>query len=258
VILAGRFFAIIALMVIFTACSVSCEQEASSPSQSESTILPESSAKPTPDVTQEKVKDIESVMAKAEQIGIHVLSISHKGDIMTIACQADSYSTFTEYITALGESGRFSTPIPSPPEGYPYIKAGTINLKPKYQYIDMPAVYYEVNQALTPMTDSDAIAIIVSIAKKSGIDISVDSDKFRVPAPVLSQEKVGGDTYNLISFRNIQVQGDYDNVMAFVTDLDSGKTLQTMVLTELIFTPTEPNGEIEAKAAMSVDIYSKH
>ena len=93
---------------------------------------------------------------------------------------------------------------------------------------ELQAAYDNVTSNLAPLTDSAAIAMLVSIAEQSGIDIN--SDKFRVPSATHSTAKVGGGTYQLISFRNIQVQGDYDDVMAFISDLDSGTTLNNMVL----------------------------
>ena len=57
-------------------------------------------------------------------------AITHEGSSITFTCQADSYTTFREYKTALEESGRFLTPV-TPPEGYPYVKGGPIKLEPK-------------------------------------------------------------------------------------------------------------------------------
>ena len=94
----------------------------------------------------------------------------------------------------------------------------------------LQAEYDEINHALAPITDSAAIAMLVGIAGESGIDIEPDSGKFRVPSATFSQIEVAGGNYQVLSFRNIHVQGDYDNVMAFISDLDSGKTLKTMVL----------------------------
>lgn len=104
---------------------------------------------------------------------------------------------------------------------------------------ELQAEYEEVNSLLAPMTDSDAIARLVGIAEENGIDISQGSGIFRVPSASFSQMKVGGGDYQLVSFRNIYVQGDYDSVMAFISDLDSGKTLKTMVLKRVVTTETE-------------------
>ena len=94
----------------------------------------------------------------------------------------------------------------------------------------LQAEYDKVNSFLAPMPASDAIAKLVGIAEKSGIDVSESADNFRVPSAALRDEKVGESTYQVLSFKNISVQGSYDNVMAFISDLDSGKTQETMVL----------------------------
>lgn len=74
-------------------------------------------------------EDLEVIRGEAEKLGVQVESAVHTGNSITIVCQADSYLTFRDYLTALEESGRFATPIP-PPEGYPYTKAGTIDVEP--------------------------------------------------------------------------------------------------------------------------------
>jgi len=117
----------------------------------------------------------------------------------------------------------------------------------------LKAEYDEVNLSLAPMTASDAIAILVDIAEKSGIDTDETADKFRVPSAAFSQAKVGGGTYQLLSFSNISVQGDYDSVMAFISDLDSGKTLNNMVLKKVNITQADN----ETAATLGVVIYTK-
>jgi len=114
------------------------------------------------------------------------------------------------------------------------VKLGAVVSKPLPSGEELLAEYEECNLALAPMTDRDAIAVLVSIAEKNGIDTEEDSGKFRVPSATFSQAPVGGGSYQLLSFKNIHVQGDYDNVMAFIADLDSDKTLKTiMVLTRV-------------------------
>jgi len=75
-------------------------------------------------------EDVRVINSKAEELGIEVKSINHEGGRITVACQADNYTAFREYKTVLEESGRFLTPI-VPPEGYPYVKGGSIKLEPK-------------------------------------------------------------------------------------------------------------------------------
>ena len=112
----------------------------------------------------------------------------------------------------------------------------------------LQAEYEEVNTALAPMIDSEAIAMLVSIAEKSGIDVGPSAGKFRVPSVSPKEVKVGGGTYRVVSFGNIRVQGDYDSVMAFISDLDSGKTLPTMVLTGVTVSEVEITYSGEEKA----------
>ena len=97
----------------------------------------------------------------------------------------------------------------------------------------------EVNLALAPMTDSVAIAKLVSIAEKSGIDVDKDAGKLRISPATVREEKRGGSTYQVLSFTGITVQGDYDKVMAFIRDLDSGETLETMVLKKVTIKEVE-------------------
>ncbi|MFC2004000.1 hypothetical protein ACFLUK_00425, partial [Chloroflexota bacterium] len=119
---------------------------------------------------------------------------------------------------------------------------------------ELKAEYEDVNQALAPMADSaDYIAMLVRIARESGIDTNPDTGKFTVPPVTFSQVKMGGNTYQLISFKGIHVQGDYNDVMAFTSDLDSGEfmldsdniTRKTMVLTRVSTSEvnTEASGE---------------
>jgi len=110
------------------------------------------------------------------------------------------------------------------------VKLAAVVARPLPSSEELQAEYEEYNRSLAPITDSDAIAMLVSIAEKSGIDTNPDSDKFLVRSATFDQAVVGENTYQLLSFRDIKVQGDYDNVIAFISDLDSGETLKTMVL----------------------------
>ena len=61
---------------------------------------------------------------------MQVASVLHEGIKISVEAEAPSYTAFREYITALEESGRFSSPVP-PPEGYPYTTSGIIKLESK-------------------------------------------------------------------------------------------------------------------------------
>jgi len=109
-------------------------------------------------------------------------------------------------------------------------KLNVILARPLPSVEQLQAEYEAVNLALAPMTDVDAIAMLVGIAEENGIDVDEASHKFSVPTATVSRVSMAGDSYQLLSFNSVKVQGDYDNVMAFISDLDSGKTLNTMKL----------------------------
>jgi len=151
-------------------------------------------------------------------------------------------------------------------------KISLIVAKPLPSGEDLQAEYDKVNSALamTDVESSDdenitidakAIARIVGIAEKSGID--TDSGKLVVPQAKSKEEKVGGGTYQVFSFTNISVQGDYSNVMAFISDLDSGETQETIVLRRVDIKQIEVKGEgegvtrTETVATLDVDLYTK-
>ena len=112
----------------------------------------------------------------------------------------------------------------------------------------LQAEYEEVNTALAPMTASEAIATLVGIAERNGIDVGQSAGKFHVPSVSVREVKVGGGTFQVLSFGGVRVQGDYDSVMAFISDLDSGKTLPTMVLTVVTTSEAEITYSGEEKA----------
>ncbi|MBA7604464.1 hypothetical protein ES703_11586 [subsurface metagenome] len=125
--------------------------------------------------------------------------------------------------------------------------------------------YDEVNVFLAPITGSDALTDLVGIAKKSGINVDPESGKLSIPPPTVSEKKVGDGSYQVLSFKNVRAQGDYNRVMAFISALDSGEELDTMVLvlTRINTSQVEviAEGEEETKtetvATLDVDIYTK-
>jgi len=103
--------------------------------------------------------------------------------------------------------------------------------KPLPSMKELQTEYDEVNLALAPMPVPEVLKTIVGIARESGIDVEPASGKFHIPPPSEPKEKkMAVGTYEIISFQGIKAQGDYDSVMAFIADLDSGKTKQNMVL----------------------------
>ncbi len=135
-------------------------------------------------------------------------------------------------------SGIVAKPLPSADE-----------LRAEFDNVTMALAFIEVNQVLVPITDTSAIEMLVSIAEKNGIDVDPDPDsgKFLIsPASAaVREEKRGGISYQVLSFRNISVQGDHESVMAFISDLDSGNTLETMVLRKVAINQVEVKGEGE-------------
>jgi hypothetical protein len=84
----------------------------------------------------------------------------------------------------------------------------------------------DIDVALSSMGDNVTIAMLVSLAAKNGIDISEDSGRFVVPIP---SHHNGPGSYKIVSFSGIHVQGDYNNVMAFIGTLDSDEKLDTLI-----------------------------
>lgn len=95
----------------------------------------------------------------------------------------------------------------------------------------LQAKYDNVTAALKPMETPEALEVLVDIARKSGLDVSPESGKFSITAPGQpTEKKLTEGTYQVLSFGNIRVQGDYDTVMNFISDLDAGSTLEAMIL----------------------------
>jgi hypothetical protein len=103
--------------------------------------------------------------------------------------------------------------------------------KPLPNMEELQAKYDGVNLALAPLAKPDALEIIVGIARESGIDVDPAHSKIQIPPPSGPKEKkMGEGTYQVLSIGGIRVEGDYDSVMSFIADLDSGATMETLVL----------------------------
>ncbi|MFC1899359.1 hypothetical protein ACFLXP_03405 [Chloroflexota bacterium] len=133
------------------------------------------------------------------------------------------------------------------------------SLTPKDQ---LEKEYSDVNSVLAPMTDIEAIALIVSIAENNGITID-NPEKFNVPSVNLRKEIVGASSYEVLSFQNIIAQGNHDSIISFISDLDTGTTQKNIVLKSVSLSQVEVIKEgsdittTETKTTMNVDIYTK-
>ncbi len=142
-------------------------------------------------------------------------------------------------------------------------KLSLIVNKPLASKEELKEEYDKVNDALAPMEDEDAIAMLVGIAEESGINVAPDSDKLIVPSVKEEDVQVGGGTYQVFSFKSLSVQGSYENVMAFISNLDSGTTRKTLVLKRVDIRQVEVQDEsgertwIETQATLDVDLYTK-
>ncbi|MFC1860400.1 hypothetical protein ACFLYC_02370 [Chloroflexota bacterium] len=128
---------------------------------------------------------------------------------------------------------------------------------------ELQAEYNRVNFLLTPIEDVDAIAMLVDIADRNGINIDPSSDRVRIPSAVAKIEKLKGGIYEILSFNNISVRGDYNRVMAFISDLDLGITKETIVLRKFDIRQDSIEGEDKGMtmgsviATLDVDFYMK-
>ncbi len=142
------------------------------------------------------------------------------------------------------------------------------------------AKYKAANDVLAPLTVEDALAVVVAIAEKHGIDVAPEAANLSIPAPVvITRARVGSGSYQLMSINNVRVEGKYDNVLAFLTDLDLGETqevvldsgkkrafvglLKRVILSrQEVIVETPPGGkplppEINASAVLDFVIYVK-
>jgi len=73
--------------------------------------------------------DLAIIRNEAERFNVQIQSITHEGNSINVICDADSYTVFREFLTALEESGRFLSPIPEP-ERFPYLEGGKVTITP--------------------------------------------------------------------------------------------------------------------------------
>jgi hypothetical protein len=97
----------------------------------------------------------------------------------------------------------------------------------------LQAEYDKIKFALAPISNFAAVETLVNMAEDRGINVDKDAGKLRITPAISREEKKGGATYQILSFKNVSVQGAYDRVMAFIATLDSGETQKTIILTKV-------------------------
>lgn len=139
------------------------------------------------------------------------------------------------------------------------VQVGLIATRPLPSDAKLRQEHAAVNEALLPIAPSDAIATIVDIAEASGINVVPDSGKLSVSPISMRDARVGESNFQVLSFGSIMVQGDYEIVMAFISDLDSGEVLENMVLRSVTISQAEVSSEnvTITTATLNVDIYTK-
>jgi len=137
-------------------------------------------------------------------------------------------------------------------------KLSIILVNPLISDDQLQTEYDDVIQKLAPISSSQAIEMLVTLAKESGINTDKDAPKLKIPPASIGTATLGGNTYRLITFSNISVQGDYDSILAFISALDSGNPIETLVLTrvntaeiEVAVTGEEGNRRAEFQSVIS-------
>ncbi len=129
--------------------------------------------------------------------------------------------------------------------------------RPLSSAAELKADFAAVNSALAPLTDTQIIDIIISIAEASGIDVDPESGKLVIPPQSeVRGKKLAESTYQVMSFKNITVRGDYEDILTFISKLESGEALETLVITGVTIGQYQEE-EADTLATLDVDIYSK-
>ncbi|MFC2003141.1 hypothetical protein ACFLV4_04265 [Chloroflexota bacterium] len=139
---------------------------------------------------------------------------------------------------------------------------------PTPQAGDLQAEYDKATRALAPMATQDVIEMIVSIAGERGIDLRPDGGKFNIPSPGSPvMRKVGDTEYQVLPIKGIKVEGEYSAVMSVISELGSGKRLETMTLesVDIKWLKTDTTGKkepdkkapVNITATLDVSLYTK-
>ena len=87
---------------------------------------------------------------------------------------------------------------------------------------ELEAEYNDVKLSLVSMTTDEVIPALVDIARDNGIDVSEEAAKFRIPIAGIGAGKIGDVPCGIVYFNGIQVQGEVDDVINFISDIQSG------------------------------------
>lgn len=109
-------------------------------------------------------------------------------------------------------------------------KINLVLVKPLPSDENLRAEYKRVTESISSITVNSALAKIVDIASSSGIDVAPDSGKLHIAPAQVSKKKIDTGNYTILSFTDITVKGTRDNIMALISNIDKGETLETMVL----------------------------
>ncbi len=114
-------------------------------------------------------------------------------------------------------------------------RTAAIVAKPMSDTSELEGEYQDIQEKLRPPTRDEAIAWLVVIAAKHGIDIDPAAGKLVIPpaSVKVGSGEVAGKSYQVMSFGGIRIQSSHSNVMSLVSDLDAGATRETIVLTSL-------------------------
>lgn len=104
---------------------------------------------------------------------------------------------------------------------------------------ELQAQYNEAKQSIpAELKEEDVILAVLRIAEARGFDVSIESSDISITSALVRTEKAGQSNYQVLPF-HIAIEGDYDKVMDFISDMDSALTLKTLVVEKLSVTKDE-------------------
>lgn len=147
-------------------------------------------------------------------------------------------------------------------------KLGLTLAKPLPAAEKLQQQYREVTGFLAPISMKEALDTVIDIAEESGIDVSPEGNKLRIPPQdTIGKEKVGEGTYQVLAVNGVTVQGTHETVMAFIGNLEAREKLHSLVIKKVIIgqiqtltksgTGQEIPGAMETVATLNVAIYTR-